>query len=426
MNSGESLKRSRGPLAWKRLIGCLVFLGLVLGAVLYLRNGLGDLAGPDLGIASALLPDGRVLLAGGYKDERLRLVDPASGQTQIVPMPEGRIRSGAVVLRDGRVLLFAGMGTRSARLFSCGTGAFSAAIPMIDERIDPLAVNMSDGRVLIIGGVNGGLPGQQSTEWFDPGSLKFSLGPSLKSVNKPAAAVTLPMDQVLVIGDSLVEASKHPNTYSPHDPVITGVDLYDPAIGAFTSLSPLRDFLAVDAIPLGNGRALLIGIEVKPSSDQDPPWNGAPSPDRDLFGRRLKAASWYFDLNTHVFTEGPSGFPLQSGKRMLLDDRHVLFLGDGYGSATIGNRGGILDLSDDTFKPLDSFPQRAHPDGAVVRLSDGRILIAGGKSGGAFKSPPPFIEILDPREGRYTPLILRRTRSNPISNLRRFLFPAAP
>ena len=131
--------------------------------------------------AAAPLPDGRVLVAGGryfngsdYKEslQSAEIFDPATGSfSPTGPMTIGRTAAAAASLPDGRVLVAGGFcdlcpggpGNRqSAEIFDPATGSFSPTGPMNVPRYGDAAAPLPDGRVLIAGG------GSQSAEIYDP------------------------------------------------------------------------------------------------------------------------------------------------------------------------------------------------------------------------------------------------------------------
>ena len=89
-NAHFATEAPQGLIPWRRLCALLGLAGLLVWAYASLARDPASLTGPDLGVAAALLPDGRVLLAGGYETESLRLFDPASGRIRALAMPEGR------------------------------------------------------------------------------------------------------------------------------------------------------------------------------------------------------------------------------------------------------------------------------------------------------------------------------------------------
>jgi hypothetical protein len=120
--------------------------------------------------SATLLPDGRVVVAGGLiltadaqaftPSNTVELFDPAVGTSSTqTTMSEGRANHASAALTDGRVLLAGGTtgansihSTASADLFDPVTGKISPAAPLTEQRTQAPAVRLLDGRVLIIGG----------------------------------------------------------------------------------------------------------------------------------------------------------------------------------------------------------------------------------------------------------------------------------
>jgi hypothetical protein len=128
--------------------------------------------------AGALLPDGRVLVAGG--DTLLtgvagsaEVYDPQTGTfVRTGNMVTGRSSHSAITLADGRVLIAGGIGQpegiasvdprifamtddrylNSAELYDPDTGKFTKIGPMLSRRVGQTATLLKDGRVLLVGG----------------------------------------------------------------------------------------------------------------------------------------------------------------------------------------------------------------------------------------------------------------------------------
>jgi hypothetical protein len=110
------------------------------------------------------LLDGRVLLGGGNNGSTsAELYDPATGQFEVLPpMVESRSLGTAVLLPDGRVMIAGGSTldwaspnnrTDSIELFDPATKTFSAATYKMSERRQRQASSLlADGSVLHMGG----------------------------------------------------------------------------------------------------------------------------------------------------------------------------------------------------------------------------------------------------------------------------------
>src|SRR5258708_1109973 len=119
---------------------------------------------PRSGQTATLLPDGKVLIAGGMRRNQdfyksAELYDPATGKFHRTgEMNVARAGHFAVLLRSGKVLVAGGWvghgGTDSAELYDPATGKFTviANAKMTTPRGRPSATLLNNGDVLIAGG----------------------------------------------------------------------------------------------------------------------------------------------------------------------------------------------------------------------------------------------------------------------------------
>lgn len=114
---------------------------------------------------ATVLPDGRVLMVGGWNDQDLpdafaEVWDTATGMfSPTGSLAEERVKHTATVLPDGRVLVVGGAGDdyrtlASAEVWDVVTGTFSPTGSLAQERVDHTATALPDGRVLVVGGTN--------------------------------------------------------------------------------------------------------------------------------------------------------------------------------------------------------------------------------------------------------------------------------
>jgi hypothetical protein len=132
----------------------------------------GSLPEPRAGHSLALLRDGRVLVVGGSDDGAsggnlvyypvAQLYDPASGTfTPTGSLAFARSMQTATVLPDGRVLVAGGsyvagqpgsVTVPTAEIYDPATGTFSSVGDTVVSRDEPVAVTLPGGRVLLAGG----------------------------------------------------------------------------------------------------------------------------------------------------------------------------------------------------------------------------------------------------------------------------------
>jgi hypothetical protein len=131
----------------------------------------GELLEGRTNLRADLLPDGRVLVSGGQVhtsggdvlSNALEIYDPATGKTAVaVRFPDPMIDHIQAVLPDGRVLFAGGIRTLGevgpedllpARLFHPATGEISLVGTTVTPRGVSSSVLLPDGRVLIAGGL---------------------------------------------------------------------------------------------------------------------------------------------------------------------------------------------------------------------------------------------------------------------------------
>lgn len=142
---------------------------------------------------SVALPDGRVLVAGGFQKDHtlssIELYDPKTGKWSMGPsMRVPRHGEFLALLQDGRVLAAGGAsatgdGTDSAELFDPKAGTWTPAAPLPQEFGNHRLFTLKDGRVLVAGGTHrdGGfttasaLYDPKKDRWTEAGGVAFPL-----------------------------------------------------------------------------------------------------------------------------------------------------------------------------------------------------------------------------------------------------------
>lgn len=214
------------------------------------------------------LPDGHVLIAGGYNTvlgtlDTAELYDPAQDSFRVLPthLSVGRELFTATLLTDGRVLLVGGFSTHrratqtSADLYDPITQSFTpASSTLTEDRFGHAAVRLADGRVLIVGGTHWhvGQPGVTlaSAEIFDPqtGLFHRTAGDMATPRDRPTASL-LRDGRVLIAGGQ--NGKDGPQQ----------VEVFDPRTERFETLPvPLIETRMAHAdARLPDGRILLAG-----------------------------------------------------------------------------------------------------------------------------------------------------------------------
>jgi hypothetical protein len=226
--------------------------------------------------SATLLPDGRVLVAGGQfsTDDQLasaELYDPASARwTATDSMHTARGGHTATLLPDGRVLVAGGydlegariakveiMGLTAAELYDPSSGHWTPTGNMTEARAGGTATLLSDGRVLVAGG---DMDGARSAELYDPGTGRWTPTGSMTGSRRDHAATLLPNGKVLVAGGFAGSGFTVDAPCSgPPEPCST--ELYDPRSGRWTASGKMHaDRIGHTATLLPDGTVLVVGL----------------------------------------------------------------------------------------------------------------------------------------------------------------------
>ena len=273
--------------------------------------GLGTMSTKRWAPATAALPDGRILVAGGWDGTNdVTSADVFNPSTKtfssVGPLGVAREAAAAAPLPDGRVLVAGGYSntddTNTTEIFNPTTNSFSPGPPLPGPEYGAPGVVISGGRVLIAGGYHS--PNYLSSAFvFNPSSSTFSAVGSLATARYAPAGATLPGGRALIAG----------GYYSP--PVstyLTATEIFDPATNTFSSagvgqLNHKREEAAGAELP--DGRALVAGgwdgTAVKSAEVLSVPSNAFTS---KLKGRKVKfsvtteGVAQVTDVSTQVAT----------------------------------------------------------------------------------------------------------------------------
>jgi hypothetical protein len=156
--------------------------------------------------AAVRLADGRMAAIGGSNRNSIELWSPASNTWALVGnrMAHVRQHATATLLPDGRVLIVGGFteaaSYRFAEIFDPVSEAFTPVLDAPQERRWlHAALTLADGSVLVVGGENEG--GALASVWrFDVAQGRFVAQPSLAAPRSIVRAALGPGDEVLMYG----------------------------------------------------------------------------------------------------------------------------------------------------------------------------------------------------------------------------------
>ncbi len=301
--------------------------------------------------SATLLPDGRVLAAGGSGgDSSAELYDPALNTWSATgAMSTGRSGHSAALLADGRVLVVGGSGSSgtlsSAELYDPATSTWSAAGSLTTGRSKLSITLLSDGRVLVAGGWDASYNELSSVEIYDPATNSWSDVGSMTTARIHHSAALLPDGRVLVAGG-------HGDWY------ISSAELYDPSTKTWSAANSMADPREkFSATLLRNGLVLVAGG-----------WSGA----------ILTNSAELYDPTTNTWSSAGSLADTRAEHTAtLLPDGRVLVTGGQGEGAESHASAELYDPATNSWSTAGSMAADRSKHSATL-LADGRVLVAGG------------------------------------------------
>jgi Kelch motif protein/galactose oxidase-like protein len=238
------------------------------------------------GATASVLPDGRVLVAGGTKgDSQNRLFsvddilttslrsteiyDPVSNSWSAGPdMPEPKAGASAITLNNNEVMIAGGITFVS--IFGIPFPDFSDQVvfyapasnsfrsrAMAEKRALFGMTKLNDGRVLLAGGAGGNIFSigpLKKCEVYDPATNSFTSTPPLSTAVAFSGCVTLPDGRALIIGGATGDLA---------DPIpVNNVWAYDPSNNTLQNLAPMKASHGGNVVAVtGSGNLLVAGGE---------------------------------------------------------------------------------------------------------------------------------------------------------------------
>ena len=321
---------------------------IAFGPVAHARAADGWQATAALGTPRAdhtatLLPDGRVLVAGGLSGEPLtaplgsaELYDPSAGKwTVAAPMAAARTGHTATLLTGpgcalhcGKVLVVGGSVaqdqnapgvevTPTAELYDPATGAWTPTGPLATGRTlhtasllhgtpcEGVAPPAWCGKVLVAGGQPGGTSTElASAELFDPATGQWTATGPLATARRGHTVTMLRDGTVLAVGgrsDATIVPDSNP------DPTLSSAERYDPGTGTWAAAGNtiIRRYRHTATL-MSDGRVLVVGgldfvnparrsAEIYDPLSQADPWPGTPVTPAMAEGRASHTATPFPD-----------------------------------------------------------------------------------------------------------------------------------
>jgi WD40 repeat protein len=321
----------------------------------------GDMSTGRAEHTATLLPNGKVLIAGGdscsfinyYQScplDSAEVYDPVAGTFATTgKMSVTRFFHTATLLGNGKVLITGGHDA-SAELYDPTPGTFAATTgSMSVGRSSHTATLLASGKVLIAGGSNS--TGALATaELYDPNAGTFTATGSMAAGRTSHTATLLANGKVLIAGGS----------NSTGAPLAT-TELYDPAKGNFTAAnSMLSPRIFHTATQLSNGNVLVTGGIANLAT-------GASLPSAEVYD---------VVAGTFTATTGPMVTARDSHFAVLLANGTVLVAGGSFGSNG-SFTAELYNTASGTFTETGGM-ETGRALAAAVLLLDGRVFVSGG------------------------------------------------
>ena len=314
--------------------------------------GTGSMASPRGYHSATALPDGRVLIVGGFGGDSFHSRGSQPGIT-------------------------------SAETYDSATGAWSSAGSMSASRDDHTATLLPTGAVLVAGGnVNGTAGSLASSEIYDPRTGVWSAGASMAEDRSGHSAARLANGRVLVAGGV---GGVAPTVYR------SSAEVYDASTNVWSSAGNMaEERVGLTSVTLTDGRVLIAG-------GTGPP-NNAPLASAEVYDPRTN--NWSHAGNLAIGRNQNTMTLLPNGK--------VLFAGGVDAAGRVLASVDLYDPATNTWSPATSMSYARANFTATLR-PDGKVLVAGGYVNG---NMPIMSELYDPASDSWSDagaLIFHRT-----------------
>lgn len=323
---------------------------------------------------ATLLPNGKVLITAGFSGSEVlpsaEIYDAASGTYSVTgSLATKRFGHTATLLPNGLVLIALGANAEdgylsSAELYTRTAGTFANTGSAATGRRDHTATLLANGKVLIAAGENDDVA-LSSAELYDPATGAFTATGSLAADRFGHTATLLPDGKVLITGGYGVSGT------------LLSSELYDPVAGTFSatgSLATARFYHSATLLP--DGKVLISAGQID-------------------YGTPLSSAELYDPASGTFSATGSLAAVRAEHTATLLPNGRVLIVG------------GPDSPSSELYEPATGAFSAAGSLGAVrnghtaMPLPNGKVLIAFGW--GVSAAYVTTAEVYDPAFGTFSP-----------------------
>jgi chitodextrinase len=351
---------------------------------------IGQWAGPFtlplVTVHSTLMPNGKVLFYDDHTiDAGVQVWNPVTGTLTARPYnAKNLFCSGHTLLPDGRVVAAGGhvasyVGIPDLTVFDPTTETWSALPPMTYGRWYPTATSLPDGRVLVVSGA------ENCPTCVSPGGSHAGIATIPEIYNPQAnawtqittASLSLPLyPQMFVLPDGRVFASS-----TQEDPIVSRV--LDLASGTWSTVGVQRD--GGSSVMYRSGKILKTGSARNP----------------DYSAQASAATAWVIDMSlpSPTWQSVPSmAFARTQHNLTSLPDGNVLVVGGGTTSdvnavTSAVKSAEIWTPDTTTFRTVAAMQEPRLYHSTSLLLPDGRVVVSGG---GRFGPDFPSYELYSP------------------------------